>query len=118
MKLKAVTTWAAIVGCVLVRLRERRSVNQPDLARAVGVAQSTWSRIECGTSGMSIEQLMLAATALHVTPAAVLQKASTLRTHLLLQGIQVEPCRSWVKPQGGLLLSPDQLQRFAHACNC
>lgn len=86
------------------------------MARAVMVSQSTWLRIESGDSGLSVEQLMLAATHLHVKPEVVIERASNLHRHVVHLGIHVEPCRSWLKREALLLLSPAQLERLAADC--
>lgn len=50
-------------------VRKARGVSQRDLARAVGVAQSTLSRIERGERRVSVDRLVAIARALGVRPS-------------------------------------------------
>ena len=83
------TTYAAIVGRVLVFLRREHGVRQADLAAAAGVGQSTWSRIEAGASALSVDQLGRAATALGLGPGDILNQADETVVGLEAQGIKV-----------------------------
>lgn len=49
--------------------RKGRGISQRDLARAVGVAQSTLSRIERGKRRVSVDRLVAIARALGVRPS-------------------------------------------------
>lgn len=44
--IQLVTSYPAIVGTVLVNIRESRGMTQAALAAKIGLASSTWSRIE------------------------------------------------------------------------
>ena len=46
-----------ITGQVFARRRQQRGVGQIELAKALGVSQATWSRVETGQSPLTIEQL-------------------------------------------------------------
>lgn len=52
--------------------RQARCISQRDLARALGMAQSTLSRIERGERRVSVDQLIEIARALGVRPADML----------------------------------------------
>lgn len=52
--------------------RKDRGVSQRELARALGVAQSTLSRIERGERRVSVDRLVAIARALGVRPADML----------------------------------------------
>lgn len=52
--------------------RQRRGMSQRDLARALGMAQSTLSRIERGERRVSVDRLIEIARALGVRPADML----------------------------------------------
>ena len=67
-----ITTYSAIVGQVLANLRQERDVKQGELAAAVNIGQSTWSRIEKGEVAISIDQLARAAAALGINPSDIL----------------------------------------------
>jgi transcriptional regulator with XRE-family HTH domain len=91
------TTYAAIVGQVLVFLREGKNIRQSDLAAAAGIGQSTWSRIESGASAFSIDQLDRAATALDVRPADIMAQADDAAAALEAEGIRVRRDRATSK---------------------
>ena len=60
------------VANVAVRIRaarQGRGISQRELARAVGVAQSTLSRIERGERRVSVDRLIAIARALGVRPS-------------------------------------------------
>lgn len=90
-ELNAVTTSGAVLGAVLVKLRTLQGMKQGDLAEAVGVGASTWSRIEKGESGLSIDQLRLAAKALGQTAGRILEIAEAAEQEAIKKGINVEP---------------------------
>ena len=46
-----------IAGQVFARHRQQRGVGQIEMAKALGVSQATWSRVETGQSPLTIEQL-------------------------------------------------------------
>lgn len=66
------TSYSAVVGQVLINMRTEKDINQGEMAKAVGVGQSTWSRIEKGEVALSIDQLARASRKLEVTPSKVL----------------------------------------------
>jgi len=78
-----------VVGKVLVRLRRESTLEQAELARRVGVTQSTWSRIENGASSLSLEQLADAAASFGRSPGEVLRTADELAANLEREGITV-----------------------------
>ena len=49
--------------------RKERGISQRDLARALGMAQSTLSRIERGERRLGVDQLIAIARALGVSPS-------------------------------------------------
>jgi transcriptional regulator with XRE-family HTH domain len=69
------TSYSAIVGQVLFNLRQERDIKQGDIAAAVNIGQSTWSRIEKGEVALSIDQLARAAGRLACLPSDVLKWA-------------------------------------------
>lgn len=69
------TSYSAIVGQVLFNLRQERDIKQGDMASAVNIGQSTWSRIEKGEVALSIDQLARAADYLGCLPSDVLRWA-------------------------------------------
>ncbi len=97
------TTYPAVVGAILAAERKNCGFTQADFAEAVGIVQSTWSRIEKGTSALNIEQLVVAATALNLEPHVIIQKADKTVREIEAQKMRVEyqPKKSG---NGGLLL--------------
>lgn len=89
-EVKAVTTYAALLGAVFAQLRAAKGMKQGELAEAVGIGASTWSRIEKGESSLSTEQLMLAARALRVSPMKVFEIAEEASREAAKFGIAVE----------------------------
>ncbi len=87
------TTYAAVVGRILAGCRETLGLEQAEVARGVGVSQSTWSRIERGESALTVDQLARATIALATTPAWILAKADEAAARLDEMGITVRSDR-------------------------
>ena len=83
------TSYPAIVGKVMADVRKKCGLDQTELARAVGVNQPTWSRIENGTSAFTLAQLQKAADRLDMTAAEILSKADAVSSELRKRGIKV-----------------------------
>lgn len=85
-----VTTSGAVLGAVLVKLRTAKGMKQADLAAAIGLAASTWSRIEKGESGLSIDQLRLVSKALGVKPGLILEMVEASEEEVEKHGVRVD----------------------------
>lgn len=93
--LKLVTLYPAIVGAVILYGRECIGLSQKDMAEAMDLNPSTWSRIESGVSALTVAQLERVAIALGVTPGDVIQKADVARRRATERGIaMVDDCSS------------------------
>lgn len=103
-ELKPGTSYPAVVGSVLVKLRNQLGVHQGDLAQAVGVTQATWSRIENGSSALTIEQMGMAAPRLNMLPSQILVLADQAVEQLRKRGVHVEPTRNSVTLDSGTAL--------------
>lgn len=90
-KINAVTTTGAVLGAVIASLRNTAGLKQSDLGEVAGVGPSTWSRIEKGESGLSIDQLRLIARALGYTPGEILDMAEAAELEAQGKGIDVQP---------------------------
>jgi transcriptional regulator with XRE-family HTH domain len=90
---KTVTTYGAILGAVLAQLRATAGLKQIDLAGAVGIGASTWSRIEKGESALSTDQLKLAADVLKLPPGRILDMVDLAEQATAKNGIALEPIR-------------------------
>lgn len=111
--LKPATTYTAVIGRVLCVLREQKGLGQTELASAVGVMQSTWSRIEKGASSLNVEQLAKAAAVLKVRPADVLACVTESVQNLERQGVKVEYVgTSRVLGEGVVMIKNAELQRL------
>jgi len=81
--------YTALVGQVLLGHRGRKSLHQNDLATALGVSQSAYSRIEHGDTTISISQLRVIARRLGIAPGDLLREADGLAELLRMQGVEV-----------------------------
>jgi transcriptional regulator with XRE-family HTH domain len=81
--------YTALVGQVLLGHRVRNRLHQNDLAVALGVTQSAYSRIEQGDTTVSISQLRVIARRLGVSPGDLLREADGLAARLQVQGVEV-----------------------------
>ena len=65
--MKSETTYQAVLGRLIAQKRQGKQIDQGEMARHVGVSRSTWSRIEAGTSALSMDQLAKAASKLDLS---------------------------------------------------
>ena len=72
------STLAREVGNQLRTERCNRSLTQTDVATAVGVRQSHWSKIERGLTAINMRQLGLAAGRLGVRPSDIVGAAELM----------------------------------------
>jgi transcriptional regulator with XRE-family HTH domain len=77
----------------LGNLREERRLKQVDLAAQVGLAGSTWSRIENGSSALTIDQLAQVAEALSIRPGEILRHADAAQDAACERKVRVQPAR-------------------------
>jgi transcriptional regulator with XRE-family HTH domain len=96
--------YATLVGQTLSWYRQLAAVEQTTVADAVGVTQSTWSKIERGESALTVEQFAKAASALGRSPLEIMQAVEHSLTQLQLQGVQVLRDRPNPPISGGALL--------------
>ena len=83
--MKPETTYQTVLGQLIAIKRRQRKMDQDELARYVGVSNSTWSRIEAGLSTLSIDQLAKAAAKLGVPVGELASEADDLVRALLRQ---------------------------------
>lgn len=86
---KPAITFARVIGTVVEHHRKRRSLTQEAMARALGVSQSAYSRLEQGQSAMSVTQLRAVAAQLNLSPGALMQNAEGYATQLQQQGVSI-----------------------------
>lgn len=92
--LQPAVSYPEIVGGVLKQIRTQLHLDQATVAKVVGVAQPTWSRIENGAVPITVEQLALIAPTLNLRPSQLLERADTAVEGFRRQGIQVTPQRA------------------------
>lgn len=87
-------SYPEIVGGVLKQIRTQLQLDQATIAKTIGVAQPTWSRIESGSVPITVEQLAFIAPQLKMSPSQILERADTAADSFRKQGIQVTPQRA------------------------
>jgi len=87
-------SYPAIVGAILLAKRKELGLSQAEMADAVGVNVSTWSRVENGDSALTIEQLASAAEALKARPSSIIEVAERKLEELKMRGIATGANRS------------------------
>lgn len=86
---KHVITYAAVVGKIIERHRAALGVKQTDMAKALGIGQPAYSRLETGENAMGLGQLEVVARRLSSTPNRILQEADFWVARLKEQGVEV-----------------------------
>jgi transcriptional regulator with XRE-family HTH domain len=84
-----VVTYPSLVGKVLAQQRESRGIKQGDLAAALGLSQSAYSRLESGESVLNLSQLRNVAAHLGLQPDVVLKWAGQYEAQLRQQGVEI-----------------------------
>ncbi len=69
---RMMTTSNAVLGHLLALIRRRRNLTQAQVAEFLGLAGSTWSRVEKGETPITVEQLRVVADKLNVSPTVLL----------------------------------------------
>lgn len=86
---KPIVTYPSLVGKLLAQRREQIGIKQGELAAALGMSQSAYSRWESGESVLNLAQLRNVCAQLGVAPAQVLQAADQYESLLHRQGVEV-----------------------------
>ena len=81
--------YTALVGRVILSHRGRKGLHQKDMAAALGISQSAYSRIEQGDTTISISQLRVIGRRLDIAPGNLLRDADRLAEQLRVQGVAV-----------------------------
>ncbi|WP_366919890.1 helix-turn-helix domain-containing protein [Burkholderia cenocepacia] len=87
--LQPVVTYPALVGKLLVQRREQIGLKQGQVATALGMSQSAYSRLESGESVLNLSQLRNICEQLRTSPAQILQYAEEYERLLRNQGVNV-----------------------------
>ena len=91
------TTYQAVLGRLIAQKRKERNLDQEEMARRVGVSRSTWSRIEAGSSTLSLDQLAKAAGALGITMGELMLETDEIVRVLRQQDVEVHDSRDQVR---------------------
>ncbi|MBL4828994.1 MAG: helix-turn-helix transcriptional regulator [Aliivibrio sp.] len=83
------TTYSAIVGNVIKRLRDTKSISQGDMAKEMGISQAAWSKLENGKSTLSASQLAKAADYLSIPTHQIIHYADDTKKGLKENGMTV-----------------------------
>lgn len=84
-----VVPYSVIVGRVLQHRRMQLGLQQSDLASALRITQSAYSRLESGDIVLSLTQLRIAAAVLRTSGAEILASADGYAFYLQGQGVQI-----------------------------
>ncbi|WP_439890916.1 helix-turn-helix domain-containing protein [Ralstonia sp. 25C] len=84
-----VVTYPALVGKLLAQRREHIGLKQGELAAALGMSQSAYSRLESGESVLNLAQLRNVCDKLGTSPVQLLQNAEQYESLLREQGVDV-----------------------------
>lgn len=93
MCMKNETTYQAVLGRVIAQKRQEKQIDQAQMARYVGVTRSTWSRIEAGSSALSMDQLAKAASKLDVPLGELMLEVDDIVRELRRQDVEVHDSR-------------------------
>ena len=105
--MKPETTYQTVLGRLIAMKRRQRRMDQEELARHVGVSNSTWSRIEAGLSALSIDQLAKAAEKLGTPVGELTSEADDLVRALLRQeDVEVHSSRDRANSTAGNVDAP------------
>ena len=91
--MKNETTYQTVLGRLIVQKRKEKGIDQKEMARRVGVSRSTWSRIESGSSAMSMDQLAKAASALGEPLGGLMLEVDDVVRGLQKEGVKVHDSR-------------------------
>lgn len=79
----------ALVGQILQRHREALGKSQGEVAQAIGLTQSAFSRVESGQTALTVSHLRSLSATLGTTAEKILSDADSLAKQLQAKGVQV-----------------------------
>lgn len=97
------TTFPEVLGKGITHWRKKQNLKQADVAEAVGVSQSAYSRIEKGKSNLSVIQLRRIGHCLDMSAAEMLSEVEAAISRLRAKGILVQDEDSKADSSNGLL---------------
>lgn len=78
-----------LVGKAIEERRSRAGLNQAQMATALELGQSGYSKLESGQAAMTLVQLRVIATQLQCQPYEILERADRLTVELEQRGVEV-----------------------------
>jgi transcriptional regulator with XRE-family HTH domain len=97
--MRPTTTYTALIGALIARLRRGLGLQQGQLAAVVGVNQSSWSKIEAGGTAISVEYVAVLAPTLKASPGEFFSTVDRIVAHAEAQGVTVYRQRADVPPE-------------------
>lgn len=99
------TSFQNVFGVVVTSLRSSRNptVTQTELADYLGLAVSTWSRIERGESAITLDQMLRVALFFGIPLSELLLKCEDIAQSLNEQGIEVSISKSDIRNNNGVM---------------
>ena len=86
---QGVVPYNTLVGKAIDAVRTKAGVTQSDIAMALDIGQSAYSKLESGQAAMTLAQLRTIAACLKCEPYQILQQADYLAHELERNGVQV-----------------------------
>ena len=83
------TTFSAVLGVVLSGLRQEKNIEQGEFSRRMGLSQASYSRLESGKATFSVDQMFMAANALDIENAELLERLNNTIKNLLDNDVNV-----------------------------
>lgn len=105
-------TYQSVLGTVINSMRAHsndRQIKQADIAKALGITVSTWSRIERGESSITLEQLLMTAIFLKIPLSELFHAVEKNIDELRIKGINVAISKDALPPEKYVQLSNTQL---------
>jgi transcriptional regulator with XRE-family HTH domain len=109
------TTYQSVLGAVITHQRTsgERTITQTEIAAALDITVSTWSRIERGESSLSLEQLVRLVAFLGMSLSELFKVVEERVGQLAAQGISVAVSKEALEKDGVLQLTTTQLISIA-----
>lgn len=103
-----------VLGSVIGQKRAAKNIRQIDIANALGLTVSTWSRIERGESAVTLEQLVLVSELLEEPLSRLFAETEVQMKNLLDQGVRLAASKAALEESSVLPLSGTQLKALTN----
>ena len=84
-----VVPYPVLVGQIIQARRNQMGLHQNQIANAIGLSRSAYSRIESGDTSMTLSQLRPVARALGLAPSQLLTEADNYARRLEANGVSI-----------------------------